>query len=121
MKDQTHEQARAIVEFYLISKGREIFSNNFVEYHPIFVKKHRLDNRFKGHSFDIWTNEEIIEIDDYDKHSKTNQKINDGIVNDYREYYLPQWKYHRLQKEEIVDSKGHLQPSAADYLRKNLF
>jgi hypothetical protein len=119
--DQTHEQARAIVEFYLKIKGRAVSTTNFVNFNTKFVKEHKLEKRFKGHSYDIVTQEEIIEIDDYKKHSKKNQIINDQIAERYIKEYHPAYKFYRLLKEEIVDQKGHLQPDAADYLRENLF
>jgi hypothetical protein len=57
------------------------------------------------------------------KHSKKNQKINDGIAQKYIKEYFPSWKFYRILKEEIVDEKGRLlKPSdVADYLRDNLF
>lgn len=121
LKDQTHEHTRAIIELYLQAKGRQIFSNNFILYTPSFVKENKLDKRFNGHSYDIWTDKEIIEVDDYRKHSKKNQKINDGIAGQFAETYLSKWKFYRLQKEEITNEKGHLQPTAAQYLKDNLF
>jgi hypothetical protein len=121
MKDQTHERCREIVEFYLKIKGRQIFAKNYTEYGRAFVIENKLEKRFKGHSYDIWTDKEIIEIDDYQKHSKKNQMINDGVAGSYAIKYLKQWQFCRLQKEEIVDSKGHLQPTAARYLKDNLF
>jgi hypothetical protein len=122
LKDQTHEDARRIVEFYLqTARGRAVSIHNSVKFHHDFVKKHKLEKRYQGHSFDIVTTDEIIEIDDLGKHSKKNQKINDGLVNEYVNDYLISFKFYRLLKEEIVDQKGHLQPDAADYLRENLF
>lgn len=96
------------------------------EFHfpPEFVKKHSLGTRSRpntSHTFDILTAGRIIEIDDYGKHSKKSQKINDGIARDYVETYQKHMKFHRLQKEEIVNEKGQIQPDCASYLRKNLF
>lgn len=121
-KDQSHERAREQVEFYLrASNYAAIFHNKPIMFHQDFVKKHKLEKRYQGHSFDIRTPNYIIEIDDYGKHSKKNQKINDGIINEYVKEYLTRFNFFRLQKEEIVDSKGYLQPTAAEYLRKALF
>jgi hypothetical protein len=123
LKDQTHEDARRIVELYLLAKERAISDNNSVKFHYGFVKKHKLEKRYQGHSFDIVTPEEIIEIDDMGKHSKKNQKINDGIINEYAKEWLKPFKFYRLQKEEIVDRKGRLldPKDVANYLRDNLF
>ena len=65
----------------------------------------------------------LIEIDDYGKHSKPNQKINDGIINNYVKNYLTPngYQFYRLQKEEIVNDKGQIQPDCASYLKANLF
>lgn len=121
-KDQTHELARLQVEAWLIAKKREILAPNYFPYPPDFVKNHMLEKRFQGHSFDIFTGKEMVEIDDYSKHSKKNQKINDGIVNAFFAQYLkPSYELYRLQKEEIVNEKGQIQPTCADYLRDNLF
>jgi hypothetical protein len=121
MTDRTHEQARELLEFYLMAKDRDILAKNHVEYPREFVFKHNLQSNFQGHSFDIWTNKEIIEITDYKKHSKTKQKINDGLIVDFVKTYLPKWPFFVIQKEEIVDEKGHLQPTAAEYLKEHLF
>jgi hypothetical protein len=103
------------------ARGRAISTGNSIKFHYDFVEKHKLEKRYQGHSFDIVTPEEIIEIDDMGKHSKKNQKINDGIINEYVKEYLEPFKFYRLLKEEIVDARGHLQRDAADYLRENLF
>jgi hypothetical protein len=122
VKDETHENARAVVEFYLkTARGRVVSTTNFVNFNTKFVKEHKLEKRFQGHSYDIVTQEEIVEIDDYKKHSKKSQIINDQIAERYIKEYHKAYKFYRLLKEEIVDSKGHLQPDAADYLRENLF
>ena len=118
----THELARQIVELYLIGKGREILAKNYFPYSPDFIKNHMLEKRFQGHSFDIFTGKEMVEIDDYSKHSKKNQKINDGIVNAFFDQYLkPSYDLYRLQKEEIVNEKGQIQPDCASYLKEHLF
>ena len=131
MINQTHQRAVAIVEFYLKAKGREIFPNHPpFRFSPRFIKKHKLGTRSRpniNHTFDIdamgvGTIGILIEIDDYNKHSKKNQKINDGIINDFVESDLNNaYEFYRLQKEEIVDSKGFLQPTAAEYLKEHLF
>lgn len=126
-KDQTHELARLQVEAWLIAKDCIITESNKVKFSPEFIKKHKLGTRSRPnteHSFDIVTIENIyIEIDDYGKHSHKNQKINDGIIDDYAENYLEPrgCEFYRLQKEEIVNEKGQIQPTCAFYLRKNLF
>ena len=128
--DQTHEQARAIIEFYLKAKGHNIYPNPPTFIFPSeFVKKHKLGTRWRpntNHTFDIEASDKttstLIEIDDYGKHSKKSQRINDGIINDFVKYHLQgTYELYRLLKEEIVDEKGHLQPTAAEYLKENLF
>jgi hypothetical protein len=124
LKDTSHEDARRVVELYLMTaRGRAIANHNSVIYPADFIKKHKLEKRYQGHSFDIVTTEEIIEIDDYGKHSKKNQKINDGIINEYVKEHLKPFKFYRLLKEEIVDKQGRLLDpiDVADYLRENLF
>ena len=54
-------------------------------------------------------------------HSKTSQKINDGIATEFATLHLSKWKFYRLLKEEIVDRRGVLQPTAAKYLKEHLF
>jgi hypothetical protein len=106
----------------LKAKGRKILVKNFFPYPPDFIKEHKLEKRFQGHSFDIFTGYELVEIDDLRKHSKKNQKINDGIINNFVYRALHGlYPLRRLLKEEIVDSKGYLQPTAAQYLQDNLF
>jgi len=125
--DQTHEDARRIVEFALKLKGKTVANWNTFEYPPEFVKKHHLGTPSRpntDHSFDILTADHIlIEIDDTSKHSKKSQKINDGIRTDYAETYLvPKgYKFRVLMEEWIVDSKGVMLPECYEYLRKNLF
>jgi len=123
LTDRTHEQARLAVELYLIGKGCTIKKPIPYFYTSEFIKNNHLGTTSRpntSHTFDIETEEHLIEIDDYGKHSKKNQKINDGIANEFVANYLS-LRLYRLQKEEIVDSKGHLQPTAVEYLKKNLF
>lgn len=120
LPNMTHEAAREIIEFYLKAKGRKILTKNHILFGKSFVQQHKLNKRFQGHSYDIWTDKEIIEIDDYGKHSKRNQKINDGIATEYATNHLAQWKFYRLQKEEIVDRRGVMQSTCEDYLKRNL-
>ena len=127
--DSTHEDARRIVELWLIAKDFTIATKNKVQFPPEFIQKHRLGTASRpntDHSFDIVTADNIyIEIDDYGKHSKKSQKINDGIINDYAETYLfsKGCAFYRLQKEEIVNKRGKLQDpkDVANYLRKTCF
>ena len=127
--DQTHEDARRIVELWLIAKDCVIATKNKVQFPPEFIQKHKLGTASRpntDHSFDIVTADNIyIEIDDYGKHSKKSQKINDGIINDYAETYLfsKGCAFYRLQKEEIVNKRGKLQDpkDVANYLKENLF
>lgn len=119
--NMTHEAARLAVEFWLEAKERKILTKNEVLFGKGFVEQHRLTKRYQGHSYDIWTDKEIIEIDDLARHSKTSQKINDGIATEYAVNHLSQWKFYRLLKEEIVDRRGVLQPTAARYLKEHLF
>lgn len=118
-----HLQSRRIVEFYLATKGRVISQSNQVNFKPRFIEEHKLEKRYHGHSYDIVTQEEIIEIDDLNSHPKKNHRINDGIAERYIREYHKEYKFYRLLKEEIVDTHGRLlEPSdVADYLRKYLF
>ena len=116
-----HMQARRVVEFYLLTRGRVVSDGNFVNFKTEFIKEHKLGNRFKGHSYDIVTQEEIIEIDDLNSHPKKSHKINDGLAERYIKEYHKAYKFYRLLKEEIVDSKGHIQEDVYHYLRTNLF
>lgn len=125
--DQTHEDARRLLECILKFKGKTIADWNTFEYPPEFIKKHRLGTPSRpntDHSFDILTADHIlIEVDDLGKHSKKAQKINDGIVTDYAETHLvPKgYKFYRLLKEEIVNTSGVMQPDCYTYLREHLF
>jgi len=116
----THEVAREVVELWLVAKGRTIHKNTIFHYPDAFIESHKL-KKFPGHSYDILTNKEIIEIDDYQKHSKKNQIINDGIAEDYARKHLSPYNFYRLKKEEIVNERGHIQRSCAVYLQDNLF
>ena len=116
----THEVAREVVELWLMAKGRTIHRENTFMYPTEFIQRHKL-KKFPGHTYDILTNKEIIEIDDYQKHSKKNQIINDGIAEDYARKHLTPYNFYRLKKEEIVNQRGHVQPSCASYLMDNLF
>lgn len=117
----THEAARGIVELWLAAKGRKILTENHVFFGKGFVEEHKLNKRYQGHSYDIWTDQEIIEIDDLGRHSKPNQKINDGVATEYATNHLSEWKFYRLLKEEIVDRRGVMQQNAAKYLKEHLF
>ncbi len=117
-----HLNARKIVEFYVqTARGRAVTSMNFYTFHPKFVKEHKLDKRFQGHSYDIVTQEEVIEIDDLSSHPKKSHKINDGIAEEYIRQYHKEYKFYRLLKEEIVDRRGWIQPDCYSYLREHLF
>ena len=125
--NMTHEDARRLVELVLDRANKALAIRNTFTYPPEFIKKHHLGTASKpntNHTFDIVTADHIvIEIDDLGKHSHKNQKINDGIVTDYVETYLKPrgYRFFRLLKEELVNEKGALQPTAAEYLRKYLF
>jgi hypothetical protein len=117
-----HREARRIVQFYLeTAKGRAVSSANYVIFNAKFVRENRLTNRFQGHSYDIVTQSEVIEIDDLNSHPKPSHRINDGIAEKYIKEYHPEYKFYRLLKEEIVNSRGHIQATAKDYLQDNLF
>jgi hypothetical protein len=118
-----HREARRVVEFYLqTARGRAISSWNLITFKPKFVKEYKLENRFQGHSYDIITQDEVIEIDGMNtRHSKKSQKINDGLAEAYIKEYHPEYKFYRLLQEEITNSRGHIQPSCASYLQDNLF
>jgi hypothetical protein len=112
------------VELWLIAKGRTILKDNGFQFPVEFCLEHKLgagNRKFFGHSYDILTNKEIVEIDDYGRHSKKNQIINDGIAEDYARKHLSPYNFYRLKKEEIVNERGHIQPSCASYLEDNLF
>jgi len=116
-----HILARQIVELWLQAKGRTIHKDTVFHYPEEFIQQHKL-KKFPGHSYDILTNKEIIEIDGMDtRHSKKNQIINDGIAEDYARKHLSPYNFYRLKKEEIVNERGHIQPSCATYLEDNLF
>lgn len=121
LKNMSHEAAREIIEFYLMAKGRKILTKNHVFFTKGFVEEHKINKRYQGHSYDIWTDQEIIEIDDLGRHSKPSQKINDNIATEFATKHLSQWKFYRLLKEEIVDRRGVLQSTAAKYLKEHLF
>jgi hypothetical protein len=121
LPNMTHEAARRQVEFWLEAKERKILTKNEVLFGRGFVEQHRLTKRYQGHSYDIWTDQEIIEIDDLGRHSKKAQKINDGVATEFATKHLSKWKFYRLLKEEIVDRRGVLQPTAAKYLKGHLF
>jgi hypothetical protein len=117
-----HREARRLVEFYLQSaRGRATSAGNYVQFKPKFVKENKLEKRFQGHSYDIVTQEEIIEIDDLNSHPKKSHRIADGIAEKYIKEYHPEYKFYRLLKEEIADRRGWIQPDCYEYLRKNLF
>ena len=118
----THEVAREVVELWLVAKGRTIHHVTTFMFPSEFLKRHNFNaHRYPGHSYDIVTNKEIVEIDDYVRHSKKNQIINDGIAEDYARKHLTPYNFYRLRKEEIVNQRGHVQPSCATYLQDNLF
>jgi len=121
---QQHLYARKQVEWYLEIKERKVWKGtNVFKFKPEFVKKHRLEKRFQGHSYDILTDKEVIEIDDMDSHPKKSHRIADGIAEEYIKEYHPEYKFYRLLKEEIADRKGRiLDPEdVANYLKENLF
>jgi hypothetical protein len=125
LKDTSHEDCRRIVELWLMTaRGRAIADNNSVEYPPEFIKKHKW-KKFPGHSYDIVTPQEVIEIDDLDRHLHKEIMINDNVASDYAETYIvPKgFGFYRIIKEEIVDRKGRLldPKDVALYLRENLF
>ena len=119
-----HREARRIVEFYLMSKGRIILNPHVFYYPDSFLKFHKFrPNQFPGHSYDILTHKEIIEIDDLDRHSHKSQIINDQIAEDYARNHLKEFNFYRLLKEEICNRRGHIQDldKVQGYLRVNLF
>ena len=116
-----HREARRLVEFYLKLRGRVVAEGNSIAFNPKFVIDNKLEKRFQGHSYDIVTQEEIIEIDDLNSHPKKSHRIADGIAEKYIKEYHPEYKFYRLLKEELVDKNGWIQPDCYEYLRKNLF
>jgi len=118
-----HLAARRVVEFYLDTKGKIRSDHNFVNFRTSFIKENKLEKRFHGHSYDIVTQDEIIEIDDLSSHPKKSHLINDGIAEKYIREFHPRFKFYRLLKEEIVDRHGRLQDpeDVANYLKENLF
>ena len=103
-----HLAARKQVELYLLTRGRVVSDGNQVNFKTKFIEEHKLQKRFCGHSYDIVTQEEIVEIDDLQAHGKKSHKINDGIAERYIREYHPEYKFYRLLKEEIVDRQGRL-------------
>jgi len=117
-----HREARRVVQFYLeTARNREVVGNNYFLFLPKFVKDNKLEKRFQGHSYDIVTQDEVIEIDDLTSHPNKSHRIADGIAEKYIQEYHPEYKFYRLLKEEITDAKGHIQPTAKDYLKEHLF
>jgi len=117
-----HREARRVVQFYLESRGVEVIvGSNYFQFNPKFVKENKLEKRFQGHSYDILTHNEIIEIDDLSSHPNKSHRIADGIAEKYIQEYHPEYKFYRLLKEEITNEKGHIQPTAKDYLKEHLF
>jgi hypothetical protein len=118
-----HLYARKQVEWYLRHNGRTVIGSYSVSFKPKFIAEHKLEKRFVGHSYDIVTQSEVIEIDDLQAHTKTAHIINDQIAERYIKEYHPEYKFYRLLKEEIVDTHGRLlDPSdVANYLREHLF
>jgi len=117
-----HRESRKIVQFYLeTARGRTVVGRNYFQFLPKFVKENKLEKRFQGHSYDIVTQDEVIEIDDLNSHPKKSHRIADGIAEQYIREYHPEYKFYRLLKEEITNEKGHIQPTAKDYLREHLF
>lgn len=96
---------------------------NIINFKPNFIKEHKLEKRFCGHTYDIITQEEIIEIDDLYSHPRKARRINDGIAEEYIKEYHPEYKFYRLLKEEIVDRQGRLldPKDVSEYLREHLF
>ena len=117
-----HLKAREQVELYLLQNKREIYDQTFT-FVPKFVKEHKLDKRYQGHTYDITTQYEIVEIDDLSSHPKKAHRINDGIAEEYIKDYHPEYRFYRLLKEEIVDSKGRLlnPKDVAQYFKEHLF
>ena len=116
-----HKQSRLIVQFYLEVRGKEVVGRNYFQFLPKFVKENKLEKRFQGHSYDIVTQDEVIEIDDLSSHPNKSHRIADGIAERYIREYHPEYKFYRLLKEEITNEKGHIQPTAKDYLKEHLF
>jgi hypothetical protein len=121
-KDQTHQLAVMTVELFLQGAKKEILVDHVFNYPPEFVEKHKW-KKYPGHTFDILTRDEVIEIDDLDRHLHKEIMINDGVATDYAETYLEPagYKFYRLLKENIVDRKGWILPDAGEYLKKSLF
>jgi len=117
-----HKQSRLIVQFYLeTARDRVVVDHNYFQFKPEFVKDNKLEKRFQGHSYDIVTQTEVIEIDDLSSHPNKSHQIADGIAEQYIREYHPEYRFYRLLKEEVTNEKGHLQPTAKDYLREHLF
>ena len=116
-----HREARKIVQFYLESKGRIRSDKNTVRFKREFIKEKKLGNRFPGHSYDIMTDKEIVEIDDLSSHPKKAHQINDNIAEEYISRFHPEYKFYRLLKEEIANRRGWIQPDCLQYLKEHLF
>jgi hypothetical protein len=107
-----------------MAKDRIILNPHVFYYPDSFLKEHHFKpHDFPGHSYDILTNNEIIEIDDLDQHSHKKQKINDGVAGEYAINHLSKFKFYRLLKEEICNRRGHIEDldKVKRYLKDNLF
>ena len=108
----SHDKAVANVARFLRTKGVETYTEWYETFNPNFNRLNKLRADY-GHSYDIVARKEqwhvaygplyYIEIDG-EKHSKTNQKINDGIAQKYVTEGLKQ-KVIRLDKRECLGDK----------------
>jgi hypothetical protein len=115
-----HREARRQTEFFLECKGEIVTDNNSVSYSEKFIQENDPKRkRFPGHTYDIWTNKRIVEIDDLTDHPKIIHRINDAIAGKYviENLKIP---FYRLLKEEITNRRGHLLSDAYSYLSREL-
>ena len=123
----SHDKAVANVARFLRKKEVETYTEWYETFNPKFNAYNKLRADY-GHSYDIVARKEkhhvaygplyYIEIDG-EKHSKTNQQINDGIAEKYIKEVLKH-KIIRLDKRECLgdleDRENYLYNKLGDLL-----
>ena len=121
---ESHKQAlNNLIAFWKKHSTHPYSYNYFLKYDIRFIKKQKLTsgNRTSdGHEYDFvaFTNKVIedhqilmeygfIEIDG-EKHDKKNQKINDGIAEDFIHDLLPNAFFIRLKKSELLGEDANV-------------
>lgn len=118
---KSHVAAVEHVTAFLRGRGW-IVGPHVVKFSEEYKKLHKI--KYEGHTYDIgffskrrgWlVIRGLIEIGgvgDDTKHSKTNQKINDGVAEEYARTYYPDTLFVRLNKDDVFYN---------DWLEKKLF